>query len=132
MRMFAVVKTGGKQYKVAVDDVVTIEKLAADAGEAVEFDQVLMLGGDALTVGAPLVSGATVKGEVLEQFRGPKVISFVKRRRKHSSQRKRGHRQYLTRVRITDIVTAGGAKAATAEDAPEVEAPAQAEAPAAN
>ncbi|MCB1354798.1 MAG: 50S ribosomal protein L21 [Rhodobacteraceae bacterium] len=103
--MFAVIKTGGKQYKVAVNDVLTVEKLAADAGAAVEFDQILMVGGDTLTVGAPLVEGAAVKAEVLEQYRGPKVISFVKRRRKHSSQRKRGHRQYLTRVRITDIVT---------------------------
>jgi large subunit ribosomal protein L21 len=128
--MFAVMKTGGKQYKVAAGDVVTIEKLVADAGASVEFDQVLMVGGDSLTIGAPLVEGAAVKGEVLEQFRGEKVISFVKRRRKHSSQRKRGHRQYLTRVRITDIVTAGGAKAAKAEAAPEVEA-AEAEAPAA-
>jgi large subunit ribosomal protein L21 len=128
--MFAVVKTGGKQYKVAAGDVVTVEKLAADAGAAVEFDQVLMLGGESPTIGAPLVEGATVRGEVIEQFRGPKVISFVKRRRKHSSQRKRGHRQYLTRVRITDIVTAGGAKAAQAEAAPEAGA-ADAEAPAA-
>ncbi len=117
--MFAVVKTGGKQYKVAAGDIVTVEKLAADAGEAVEFDQVLMVGGDSLTIGAPLVEGAAVKAEVVEQFRGEKVIKFVKRRRKHSSQRKRGHRQYLTRVRITDIVTGGGAKAAQAEAAPE-------------
>jgi large subunit ribosomal protein L21 len=125
--MFAVVKTGGKQYRVAVDDVLTIEKLDGDAGAPVEFDQVLMVGGDSLTVGAPLVAGAAVKAEVLEQFRGPKVISFVKRRRKHSSQRKRGHRQYLTRVRITDIVTSGGAR--TASDAtPVEEAPAEAQA----
>ncbi len=129
--MFAVMKTGGKQYKVAAGDVLTVEKLAADAGEAVEFDQVLMVGGESLTIGAPLVEGAAVKAEVVEQFRGEKVIKFVKRRRKHSSQRKRGHRQYLTRVRITDIVTAGGAKTAKAEAKPEVEAPAEADAPAA-
>jgi large subunit ribosomal protein L21 len=130
--MFAVVKTGGKQYRVAAGDVVTIEKLAAEAGDAVEFDQVLMLGGDAPTIGVPLVSGATVKGEVLEQFRGPKVISFVKRRRKHSSQRKRGHRQYLTRVRITDIVTGGEAKTAKAEAPVKAEAPREVEAVAAS
>jgi large subunit ribosomal protein L21 len=126
--MFAVVKTGGKQYRVATGDVVTVEKLAAEAGDMVEFDQVLMLGGDAVTVGAPLVTGAAVKGEVLEQMRGPKVISFVKRRRKHSSQRRRGHRQYLTRVRITDIIGGGKAKAAKAEAPVEAEAPLELEA----
>ena len=105
--MFAVLKTGGKQYKVAVNDVVTLEKLPAEAGASIEFDTVLMLGGETVTVGAPFVAGATVKAEVLEQMLGPKVISFKKRRRKHSSQRKRGHRQHLTRVRITDIVAAG-------------------------
>jgi len=105
--MFAVVKTGGKQYRVAPNQILTVEKLAADAGETVEFSEVLMLagesGGDAVQVGAPFISGAVVTAEVLEQYRGEKVISFKKRRRKHSSQRKRGHRQYLTRVRITDI-----------------------------
>jgi large subunit ribosomal protein L21 len=105
--MFAVLKTGGKQYKVAKDTIFTVEKLAADAGETVQFNEVLMLGGDTVTVGAPFVAGAAVQAEVLEQLRGPKVISFKKRRRKHSSQRKRGHRQYLTRVRITDILASG-------------------------
>jgi large subunit ribosomal protein L21 len=112
--MFAVVKTGGKQYRVAADDVLTVEKLVAEAGETVQFDEVLMLGGDTVTVGAPFVAGASVKAEVLEQVMGPKVVSFVKRRRKHSSQRKRGHRQHLTRVRIIDIL-AGGTKAAKAK-----------------
>ncbi len=112
--MFAVLKTGGKQYRVAANQILTVEKLAAEAGETVEFSEILMLGGDDLKVGAPFVAGATVKAEVLEQLRGEKVISFKKRRRKHSSQRKRGHRQYLTRVRITDIL-AGGEKAAKAE-----------------
>ena len=112
--MFAVLKTGGKQYRVAANDVLTVEKLAAEAGETVEFQEILMLGGDEPKVGAPFVAGATVKAEVLEQLRGPKVISFKKRRRKHSSQRKRGHRQYLTRVRITDIL-AGGKKTAEGE-----------------
>ena len=126
--MFAVVKTGGKQYRVAPNQILTVEKLAADAGETVEFSEGLMLagesGGDAVQVGAPFISGAVVTAEVLEQYRGEKVISFKKRRRKHSSQRKRGHRQYLTRVRITDI-SAGGNKAAKAK----AEVPAEAAAP---
>lgn len=105
--MFAVLKTGGKQYKVAANDVFMVEKLVAEAGETVQFNEVLMLGGETVTVGAPYVSGAAVQAEVLEQLRGPKVISFVKRRRKHSSQRKRGHRQHLTRVRITEILASG-------------------------
>jgi large subunit ribosomal protein L21 len=120
--MFAVLKTGGKQYKVAGGDVLRIEKLAGAAGDTVEFDQVLMLGGDDLVVGSPRVEGALVRAEVLEQTRGEKVISFKKRRRTHSSQRRRGHRQYLTVVRITEIVGAGAGKAAagaTADTAPE-------------
>jgi large subunit ribosomal protein L21 len=112
--MFAVLKTGGKQYKVAANDVLTVEKLTAEAGATVQFDEILMLGGDTVTVCTPFVSGASVQAEVLEQMLGPKVISFVKRRRKHSSQRKRGHRQHLTRVRIIDII-AGGTKAAKAK-----------------
>lgn len=105
--MFAVLKTGGKQYKVAKDDIFLVEKLAAEAGETVQFNEILMLGGESVTVGAPRIEGAAVQAEVLEQTKGPKVISFVKRRRKHSSQRKRGHRQQLTRVRITEILAAG-------------------------
>jgi large subunit ribosomal protein L21 len=128
--MFAVLKTGGKQYRVAANQILTVEKLAAEAGETVEFSEILMLGGDDLKVGAPFVAGATVKAEVLEQLRGEKVISFKKRRRKHSSQRKRGHRQYLTRVRITDIL-GGGAKAAKAEAKAPVETAAEAAEPAA-
>jgi large subunit ribosomal protein L21 len=112
--MFAVLKTGGKQYKVAQNDVLRVEKLAGEAGSTVEFDEVLMVGGDELTIGAPRVEGAVVRAEVLEQTRGEKVISFKKRRRTHSSQRRRGHRQYLTVVRITEIL-AGGAAAATAK-----------------
>jgi large subunit ribosomal protein L21 len=108
--MFAVLKTGGKQYRVAKDDIFLVEKLPAEAGATVEFGEVLMLGGETVTVGAPTVAGALVRAEVLEQTKGPKVISFKKRRRKHSSQRKRGHRQQLTRVRITEIV-AGDATA---------------------
>lgn len=116
--MFAVLKTGGKQYRVAANQILTVEKLAAEAGETVEFSEILMLGGDDLKVGAPFVAGATVKAEVLEQLRGEKVISFKKRRRKHSSQRKRGHRQYLTRVRITDILGGGEKKAKAKAKAP--------------
>lgn len=108
--MFAVMKTGGKQYKVAVGDIFTVEKLVADAGEAVQFNEVLMLGGDKVTVGAPLVDDAAVQAEVLEQTRSAKTISYVKRRRKHSSQRKRGHRQPLTLVKITGIVENGAGK----------------------
>jgi large subunit ribosomal protein L21 len=102
--MFAVIKTGGKQYKVAPGDVIKVEKLAGEAGETFDFDQVLMHGsGDSATVGTPLVSGAVVTGEILEQFRDKKVIAFKKRRRKHSSMTRKGHRQYLTAVRIKGI-----------------------------
>jgi large subunit ribosomal protein L21 len=105
--MFAVIKTGGKQYKVAAQDVITIEKLPAQAGEVVAFDHVLMLVGDSATeVGTPTVAGVTVAGEIVEQARGPKVISFKKRRRQNS-KRKRGHRQDLTVVRILEILTGG-------------------------
>ncbi len=108
--MFAVIKTGGKQYKVATGEVFKLEKLAAEAGEKVQFNEVLMLGGDTITVGSPMVAGAGVQAEVLEQKKGPKTIHFVKRRRKHSSQRKKGHRQQLTVVRITDILAKGAEK----------------------
>ncbi|MES0827288.1 50S ribosomal protein L21 [Ruegeria sp. SCP11] len=115
--MFAVLKTGGKQYKVQAGDVLRVEKLAADAGEKVQFNDVLMLGGDAPVVGAPFVEGAGVQAEVIEQVKGDKVIKFVKRRRKHSSKRTVGHRQKLTLVKITDILASGadksGIKAAT-------------------
>ena len=114
--MFAVIKTGGKQYKVASGDVLTVEKLAADAGETVQFNDVLMLGGESTTVGSPTVDGAAVQAEVLEQGRGPKLLNLKRRRRKHSSRRLKGHRQYLTTVKVTDILAAGadatGVKAA--------------------
>lgn len=114
--MFAVMKTGGKQYKVQSGDVLRVEKLAADAGEKVQFNEILMLGGDTVVVGAPLVSGAAVQAEVVDQVKADKVINFVKRRRKHSSKRTRGHRQKLTLVRVLDILTSGadasGVKAA--------------------
>lgn len=116
--MFAVLKTGGKQYRVAANDILIVEKLSADAGETVLFQDVLMLGGDAPAIGAPFVDGAVVTAEVLEQLRGEKVISFKKRRRKHSSQRRRGHRQYLTRVRITGISGNGLTAAAAVAEVP--------------
>jgi len=104
--MFAVIKTGGKQYKVAAEDTITVMTLAGEPGDKVTFDTVLMLvDGEATTVGAPLVAGATVSAEIVEQARGPKVIAFKKRRRKNS-KRKRGHRQDLTIVRITGITAA--------------------------
>lgn len=109
-RMFAVIKTGGKQYKVAKDDEITIEKLAAEPGDAVQFNEILMLGGEGetLKVGAPLIEGAAVQAEIVDQTKGEKLIKFVKRRRKHSSARRRGHRQQLTVVRITNILASGG------------------------
>jgi large subunit ribosomal protein L21 len=101
--MFAVIKTGGKQYRVAANEQITVRHLAGEAGEKVTFGDVLMMGeGDDVKVGAPLLSGASVVGEIVEQARGPKVIAFKKRRRKNS-KRKRGHRQDLTVVRITGI-----------------------------
>ena len=104
--MFAVIKTGGKQYRVAANENITVMHLAGEAGEKVTFGDVLMVGdGDNMKVGAPLVSGASVVGEIVGQERGPKVIAFKKRRRKNS-RRKRGHRQDLVKVRITSIVGA--------------------------
>ncbi|MEP2715838.1 50S ribosomal protein L21 [Pseudophaeobacter sp.] len=110
--MFAVLKTGGKQYKVQAGDILRIEKLAADAGETIQFDEILMLGGDTPVVGAPLVEGAAVKAEVIDQIKGEKLIHFVKRRRKHSSKRTKGHRQKLTLIQITEILASGATKAA--------------------
>jgi len=125
--MFAVIKTGGKQYRVATDDVLTLEKLDGDAGEMVEFDEVLAVGdGDDVTIGSPRVDGAMVTAEVVTQGRGKKVIAFKKRRRQNS-RRKRGHRQYLTTVRISEILT-GGAKPSKKKAAPAADAaPAKAE-----
>jgi large subunit ribosomal protein L21 len=104
--MYAVIKTGGKQYRVAANDVVTIERLEGEAGAAIEFAEVLMVGsGDSVKVGKPTVAGAKVTAELVEQARGPKLIAFKKRRRKNS-RRKKGHRQDLTVVRIKDIIGA--------------------------
>ncbi len=101
--MFAVIKTGGKQYRVAADDKITVMTLEGQPGDKITFGEVLMLvDGESTKVGAPLLAGATVAAEIVEQARGPKVIAFKKRRRKNS-KRKRGHRQDLTIVRITGI-----------------------------
>lgn len=108
--MFAVLKTGGKQYRVQAGDVLRVERLAAEAGEKVQFNEILMVGGDAPVVGLPLVDGAAVQAEVIDQIKADKVIHFVKRRRKHSSQRTKGHRQKLTLVRVTDILSSGADK----------------------
>jgi large subunit ribosomal protein L21 len=131
--MFAVIRTGGKQYKVSKDDIITVEKLAGDAGAKLEFTDVLAIGeGPDTTFGTPLVEGARVKAAVLEQTKGDKIIVFKKSRRKNY-RRKRGHRQQLTVLRITDI-SAGGkaaAKAPAKEKAPAKTKPtAKAKAPA--
>lgn len=100
--MFAVIRTGGKQYKVAKDDVITIERLDGDAGAKITFGEVMMLGGDSPKHGLPLIKGASVTAEVVDQGKGEKVVAFKKRRRKNT-HRKRGHRQHFTKVKITSI-----------------------------
>ena len=105
--MFAVMKTGGKQYRVQSGDVLRVERIAADAGDMIQFNDVLMVGN---TVGAPMIVDAAVQAEVIDQIKGPKTINFVKRRRKHSSKRTKGHRQKLTLVRIKDILEKGADK----------------------
>lgn len=111
--MFAVVKTGGKQYRVEKDDILKIEKIDGEAGDQVVLDEVLFVGdGDKVSVGAPLVDGASIAGEILEQKRDRKIIIFKKRRRQNY-RRKAGHRQHKTVIRITDILT-GGAKPSAA------------------
>jgi len=104
--MFAVFKTGGKQYRVAAEDVLKVARLKGELGEIVEFGEVLVVGGDSVTLGAPTIAGATVAAEVLDQARGPKIIAFKKRRRKNS-RRKRGFREEFTLIRITEILTDG-------------------------
>jgi len=105
--MFAVLKTGGKQYKVQAGDVLRVERLAANAGDKVQFNDILMLGGETLTLGLPFVAGAAVQADVIDEIKADKVITFHKRRRKHSSQRTRGHRQTLTLLRVTNILADG-------------------------
>ena len=128
--MFAVLKTGGKQYKVQPGDMLRVEKLAATAGETVQFDEILMLGGEKTVLGSPFVAGAAVQAEVIDQIKGEKVINFVKRRRKHGSQRTKGHRQKLTLLRITDILE-NGAKIASAKTSKTADVKDEATAPAA-
>src|ERR1700733_8555207 len=102
--MFAVIKTGGRQYRVVPDDVLEIGKIAGDVGTIVQLGEVLLVGGESPVLGAPTVAGASVAAEVLQHKRGPKVISFKKRRRKNS-RRKRGYRDEITVLRITEILT---------------------------
>jgi large subunit ribosomal protein L21 len=102
--MFAVIKTGGRQYRVVPDDVLEIGKIAGDVGTIVQLGEVLLVGGESPVLGTPTVAGATVAAEVLQHKRGPKVISFKKRRRKNS-RRKRGYRDEITVLRITEILT---------------------------
>jgi large subunit ribosomal protein L21 len=115
--MFAVFKTGGKQYRVAAEDVLRVDKVKGEPGEIVEFGEVLAVGGDSVTLGVPTVAGATVAAEVLDQGRAGKVIAFKKRRRKNS-RRKRGHRQEFTLLRITEILTDGKKPSMTAPPRP--------------
>src|SRR6188768_3377577 len=116
--MFAVIKTGGKQYRVAAEDKLKVEKVAGEPGEIIQFGDVLVVGGDSVTLGNPTVSGASVAAEVLDQGRGAKVIAFKKRRRKNS-RRKRGHRQEFTLIRITEILTDGAKPTVKARAKPE-------------
>ncbi|MPQ95409.1 50S ribosomal protein L21 [Thioclava sp. JE_KL1] len=113
--MFAVLKTGGKQYKVQAGDLLRVELLAAEAGDKVQFNEILMVGGDKPQFGTPLVEGAAVQAEVIDNIKADKVITYHKRRRKHSSQRTRGHRQQLTLLRVTDVLATGGDKSGVKE-----------------
>ena len=115
--MFAVIKTGGKQYRVAADDKLKVEKIDGEPGQIIQFGEVLVVGGDAVTVGTPTVAGASVAAAVIEQSRHPKVIAFKKRRRKNS-RRKRGHRQEYTLVQITEILTDGAKPSKAAAERP--------------
>lgn len=125
--MFAVIKTGGKQYRVAPEDVIRIDRVAAEPGQVVEFGEVLVVGGDTPTIGVPTVEGATVAGELLQHERGDKVIAFKKRRRKNS-RRKRGYRHEFSLIRITEILTQGAKPAKEPPPRPKREAKPKAEA----
>jgi large subunit ribosomal protein L21 len=119
--MFAVIKAGGKQYRVVPEDVIRIDRVKGEPGEVVEFGEVLLLGGDTPQLGAPTVAGATVAGEVLQHARGDKVIAFKKRRRKNS-RRKRGYRHEYSVIRITEILTEGAKPSQTPPARPKREA----------
>ena len=125
--MFAVIKTGGRQYRVVPDDVLEIGKIAGDVGTIVQLGEVLLVGGDQPVLGAPTVAGATVAAEVLQHKRGPKVIAFKKRRRKNS-RRKRGYRHEFSLIRITEILTGGAKPSKEAKPRPKREPKPKAEA----
>ena len=108
--MYAFIETGGKQYKVQKNDILAVEKLSAKGGDKVQFNRVLLTGGKEVRVGDPLVKGAGVQATVIDQIKDKKVISFVKRRRKSSSKSKKGHRQQITLLKITDILESGADK----------------------
>ena len=108
--MYAIIETGGKQYKVQKNDILAVEKLSAKGGDKVQFNTVLLTGGEQVRVGDPLVEGAGVQATVIDQIKDKKVISFVKRRRKSSSKSKKGHRQQITLLKITDILESGADK----------------------
>ena len=108
--MYAIIETGGKQYKVQKNDILAVEKLSAKGGDKVQFNTVLLTGGEEVRVGDPLVKGAGVQATVIDQIKDKKVISFVKRRRKSSSKSKKGHRQQITLLKITDIIESGADK----------------------
>ena len=126
--MFAVIKAGGKQYRVAAEDVIRIDRVEAEPGKVIEFGEVLLLGGDSPQVGVPTVSGAMVAGVVVQHTRGDKVISFKKRRRKNS-RRKRGFRHDFSVIRITEILTNGAKPAKEPPPRPKREPKVKAEAP---
>ena len=126
--MFAVIKTGGKQYRVVAEDKLKIEKVAGEPGDIIQLGEVLVVGGDSVTLGNPFVAGASIAAEVVAQARGEKVIAFKKRRRKNS-RRKRGHRQEFTLIRISEILLDGAkptkGPAPKREKKPKVAAPAE-------
>jgi large subunit ribosomal protein L21 len=129
-KMFAVIRAGGKQYRVAPEDVIRIDRVAGEPGQIVEFGEVLVVGGDKPELGLPTVAGATVAGEVLQHTRGDKVIAFKKRRRKNS-RRKRGYRHEFSVIRITEILTGGAKPSKEAKPRPKREAKPKADADAA-
>jgi large subunit ribosomal protein L21 len=124
--MFAVIKAGGKQYRVVPEDVIQIDRVAGNPGEVIEFGEVLVVGGDTPVIGVPMVTGATVAGEVLQHTRGDKVIAFKKRRRKNS-RRKRGYRHEFSVIRITEILLDGAKPAQTPPPRPKREGKPKAE-----
>jgi large subunit ribosomal protein L21 len=126
--MFAVIKTGGKQYRVAAEDELKIEKLEAETGEIVTFENVLMVGGDSPQIGAPMVEGASVAAEVIDQAR-EKTVYIFKKRRRQNSRRRNGHRQHFTMVRITEILTGGKAPSKKAAKKSDETKPAETPAP---